>query len=170
MAEPAPQRWSGTLLEWAEAGRLCANSLKPLSQALCLLLSTAPTKRWKIQSKTCPRCTAVSSTYSADSKFKQDSALTMGYKTSKYFFEPSCLSYNKAKTFFLWKQNQIRGFVVRLSLQRNYRKLARTLALTVQTYYLHCICTGLAQVTFYHYHGSREQIRFARLAIWPLQS
>lgn len=44
----------------------------------------------------------------------------------------------------------IRDFVVCLSLEQDCSKLSRTLPVSVQVYYLHRICTDLAELTSYH--------------------
>lgn len=66
----------------------------------------------------------------------------------------------------LWNQNQIRGFVVQLSLQQDYCKLARTPAVTMHPCYLHCICTGLAKLTSYYIFAMiTHELKFSSL-IW----
>lgn len=81
----------------------------------------------------------------------------MGCKTNSWkLFEQSCLRYDKVNTFSLvyfyclGTKFKTRGFTVHLSLQQDYFKLAQTLTVTMQAWYLHCFCTGLAELTSYH--------------------
>jgi len=172
-AEPAPQRQSGRCLERAEASRLWASSPKPPSQALRLLLSAAHIKKHKIQSKTHPICTSMSSTSSADLILLSKQAIKL-----QVLSEPTCLSYDKVKTFFLLifivlepesDERLCSSPVTAARLLQAGQDSGSSRASLLSALHLH----KLRRTAFFphvRYDRSQEGAQFAHLAMLPLQS
>lgn len=151
MAKHAPQGRAQRGVEWAEASRLCANSQNPWAKHAVFSFPQHLGQDGKYNLTHAKMHSCEQHLFSG----LQNKILLSKWATK-------LLSPFTAKLSQLWQSQyvfyidfyclgiSIRGFVVCLSLQQDCSKLSRTPPVSMQVYYLHCICTSLVELTSYH--------------------